>query len=136
MDAAGNDFTYYTWLFILSIILDVLSHTIKEAIVRSQPLYQEAFNFRVSVCQLILSLCLIPIIKMTQSRTLEDSPFFGEKYEDMNFLQYSFEYTKFGLMCFMGIKPSDENHGKFYNDGQCSNVWVYLIGYTASLFII
>ena len=34
-DKAGNDFTYYSWLLILSVVLDVLSQTIKEAIVRS-----------------------------------------------------------------------------------------------------
>ena len=49
-DKAGNEFDYYSWLFILSVILDVLSQTIKEAIVRSQPLYQENFNFRVASC--------------------------------------------------------------------------------------
>lgn len=39
----------YTGLLILSAVLDVISHTTKEALVRSQPLNQEKFNFRISL---------------------------------------------------------------------------------------
>jgi len=55
-------FTFYVWL---SIGLDVVSHTIKEAIVRSQPLNQESFNFQLGLFQMILGCLLFPIIKIT-----------------------------------------------------------------------
>lgn len=49
-------------LFVLSQVLDVLSVTIKESIVRSQPLNQEKFNFKIAMSQLIIGLILTPAI--------------------------------------------------------------------------
>ena len=39
----------YAFLFLLSSLFDVISHALKESIVRSQPLNQDKFNFRISV---------------------------------------------------------------------------------------
>ena len=44
----GDDNVYYSILLLISCFLDVISHTIKEALVRSQPLNQEKFNFKIS----------------------------------------------------------------------------------------
>jgi hypothetical protein len=44
-DYKNSDYRYYTLYLILSAVLDVISHTIKEAYVRTQPINQERFNF-------------------------------------------------------------------------------------------
>jgi hypothetical protein len=44
----ATDFKYYTVMVIVSCGLDVVSHTIKEILVRTQPLNQEKFNFKIS----------------------------------------------------------------------------------------
>lgn len=43
-DFADSNLTY-TFFLILSCVLDVISHTVKEAYVRNQPINQEKFNF-------------------------------------------------------------------------------------------
>ena len=48
-DTHHNDYSYYATLLCLSEVFDVISHTTKEALVRSQPLDHENFNFRVSI---------------------------------------------------------------------------------------
>lgn len=37
-DEEGDSYGYYAFLLVISAFLDVISHTIKEALVRSQPL--------------------------------------------------------------------------------------------------
>lgn len=44
-DYENQNYRYYSVFLILSAILDVISHTVKEAYVRSQPINQEKFNF-------------------------------------------------------------------------------------------
>jgi len=118
---------------VVSECLDVVSHTIKEALVRSQPLNQESFNFQVSVFQVCIGLLLLPLIKATQAKNLEDSPFYGPEFEDMNFLEYAGVYIKYGLLCVVGSESEDP---KWSNFGECSNSEFYIIGYTLSLFVI
>jgi len=48
-DTEGDSYQYFSIMVIVSVLLDVVSHTIKEIIVRTQPLNQEKFNFRVSI---------------------------------------------------------------------------------------
>lgn len=48
-NSVGEDFRKNSLMLIISTFLDVISHTIKEALVRSQPLNQEKFNFRLSL---------------------------------------------------------------------------------------
>ena len=130
----------YTALLILSAVLDVISHTIKEALVRSQPLNQEKFNFRISLIQLCLGLLFLPFIKATRPHLPLSEPFQGQKYVNMNYFEYAKEYIGFGFACMFNIKSypyQDENEKKIYtNDGQCDNSWMAILGYTISLFII
>ena len=119
----------------LSACLDVVSHTIKEALVRSQPLNQETFNFQIGLFQLFVGLLLLPFIKMTQGRNGVDSPFYGEYFDHLNVFAYAGQYAKYGLMCAFSIDQGSLDH-KFTNDGECHNSWVFILGYTASLFVI
>lgn len=43
-------------------MIDVISHAIKDNLVRSQPLNQESFNFKIAISQFVLGLLLTPII--------------------------------------------------------------------------
>ena len=45
----SKDYMHYALLFLLCSLFDVVSHSLKESIVRSQPLNQEKFNFRISI---------------------------------------------------------------------------------------
>ena len=53
---------HYALLFLLCSLFDVVSHALKESIVRSQPLNQEKFNFRISMAQLIVGIVITPFI--------------------------------------------------------------------------
>jgi hypothetical protein len=64
-----DDYSYYTWLLLISNLLDVISHTIKEAIVRNQPLNQEIFNFKISAFQFVIGILAIPLVKLTQYKS-------------------------------------------------------------------
>ena len=55
-------------MVIVGVVLDVVSHTIKEALVRSQPFNQEDFNFKISLFQSIIGFFSLPLIKLTRPR--------------------------------------------------------------------
>ena len=61
-DANQDKYFNYALLFLICSFLDVLSHALKESIVRNQPLNQERFNFRVSIAQFVVGICMTPII--------------------------------------------------------------------------
>jgi hypothetical protein len=43
-------------------VIDVISHAIKENLVRSQPLNQEKFNLKISISQFVIGVLLTPVI--------------------------------------------------------------------------
>jgi hypothetical protein len=49
IDENINGYKYYCFYILFSCVLDVISHTIKEALVRTQPLNQESFNFQIGI---------------------------------------------------------------------------------------
>ena len=104
-------------MVILSSILDAISHTIKEALVRTQPLNQEEFNFKISVFQLIIGILALPLMKITQPDKNSDtvSPFKEDRFYDMNWLEYMGEYVAYGLGCV--FDTIDKEHHRFNNDG-------------------
>jgi len=61
----SSHYLYYSFMVILSSILDAISHTIKEALVRTQPLNQEDFNFKISLFQLAIGILFLPFMKIT-----------------------------------------------------------------------
>jgi len=52
----------YAMLFLLCSLFDVVSHALKESVVRTQPLDQEKFNFKISISQFIVGLMITPAI--------------------------------------------------------------------------
>jgi hypothetical protein len=132
----SSHYLYFSFMVILSSILDAISHTIKEALVRTQPLNQEQFNFKISVFQLIIGLILLPMIKLTQPDKSSDteSPFKESRFYEMNWIEYMADYVGYGLGCV--FDTIDKDHHKFNNHGQCESAWFFIIGYTLSLFLI
>ena len=64
-------YMHYALLFMLCSLFDVISHALKESIVRSQPINQEKFNFRISLAQLMVGLVISPFV-LQISREYED----------------------------------------------------------------
>ena len=84
---AYQEYAYipYALLFLLCSVFDSTSHALKESIVRSQPLDQEEFSFRISVSQFVVGLILTPaIISISQQyENYEISPLAA--YQNDNF---------------------------------------------------
>jgi hypothetical protein len=57
-----GDYGTYYWLFIICAVLDVLSHWLKESLIRSTPLEQSKFNYNISISQLVVGLVLSPFV--------------------------------------------------------------------------
>lgn len=53
--------TYYL-LFLASAVFDVMSHGLKESLVRTVPVNQGKFNLNISVAQLIAGVILSPVL--------------------------------------------------------------------------
>ena len=53
-------------MFLAAAIFDVISVTMKESLVRTQPLDQVSFNLKISIGQLLLGLAISPVILMIQ----------------------------------------------------------------------
>lgn len=134
-DYENQNYRYYSVFLILSAILDVISHTVKEAYVRSQPINQEKFNFQIGLFQLFIGIILFPLVKITQAASTPQSPFFGPYYENLNIFEYSGEYLKYGFICVLDINI-DSLDPKFTNNGACHHSWFAILGYTLSLFLI
>lgn len=63
----------YALLFMLSSVFDVVSLAIKEGLVRSQPLNQARFNFKIALSQFVVACIMIPII-LSIAKELDDEP--------------------------------------------------------------
>lgn len=96
----------YVVVLIFSSVCDVISNCIKEALVRSQPMNQERFNFQVGVFQLIIGVILLAVIKvayLSQSGR-ESSPFGSPEVQDMNVFSFAALYVKLSYQCIFYTK--------------------------------
>ena len=93
---------------------------------------------------MIFALIGFPLIKITHSANQSDSPFYGEEYNNMNWLEFSKTYIQFSYKCifnqFTHLEPSDtlsqDTINKLSNHHECTNAWGYIIAYTICLFVI
>lgn len=51
----------------------------------------------------------------------------------MGFWQYAGTYANYGFRCIFNLEKADN---VFSNYGDCHNSWIFILGYTMSLFII
>ena len=101
---------------------------------RNQPLNQEIFNFKISAFQFVIGILAIPMIKMTQFKSEDDvnSPFYHLK--DKGAMSYARKYVTLGLQCIAHNYDEEENLENNYKG--CQDSWIYILGYTISLFVI
>lgn len=133
----------YVVVLIFSSVCDVISNCIKEALVRSQPMNQERFNFQVGVFQLIIGVILLAVIKvayLSQSGR-ESSPFGSPEVQDMNVFSFAALYVKLSYQCIFYTKgqgdyDSIDEYNKYQNEGECNHAIWYIVGYTMSIFIV
>lgn len=121
-------YMHYALLFLLCSLFDVVSHALKESIVRSQPLNQEKFNFKISVAQLIVGICITPLI-LQISKQYEDyseNPKIDDA-ENMPLGKFISIYFSEGITCLFDIDSPNN---------QCDYSFFYLIGYVFSLFVL
>lgn len=118
----------YAMLFPLSSLFDVISHSIKESIVRSQPLNQDKLNIRVAVAQLFVGVLITPII-LKISKEYEDyaeNPAF-DGIETMSFAEFMQIYFTEGFSCLVIMGNPDDT---------CNFILFYLVAYVGSLFVL
>jgi hypothetical protein len=61
--------------FLACQVIDVISHAIKDNLVRQQPLNQEKFNLKIAISQFIIGILITPLILYFSVSTL--LPFFS-----------------------------------------------------------
>ena len=135
VDLADNDeggenreYMRYALLFLLCSLFDVVSHALKESIVRNQPLNQEKFNFRISIAQLVVGVVMTPFI-LQISKQYEDYSK-NKQIEDPKDLplgEFIRDYFSEGFSCLLEL--NDETK-------ECHYSFVFLLGYVFSLFVL
>lgn len=125
----AQTFLPYALLFLLCSVFDSTSHALKESIVRSQPLDQEEFSFRIGISQLIVGIILTPaILKISQTyENYGDSPL--AKYSDGSFGSFAENYFIYGTECIFSFKKNHPND-------HCEFSLLYLLGYAISIFVL
>lgn len=91
-------------MFLAASFLDVLSHSLKECVVRSQPLDQEKFNFKIAVSQFLVGLLITPFV-LQVSKWKDD--YSGTPLADqasISLFEFMVKYFSLGLQCVFAIK--------------------------------
>lgn len=120
---------HYALLFLLCSLFDVISHALKESIVRSQPLNQEKFNFKISVAQLVVGIIMTPFILQLSKNYEEYGPESGiDDPQAMGLSQFMGTYFSNGFSCLFGMEDRRFD--------RCEGSFFYLLGYVFSLFVL
>ena len=82
---------------------------------------------------MFVGLVTLPLVKLTVPHGDALSPFNGPEFDDMGSLEFTGVYIRYGLECVFAMETAN---AKISNDGECRASWLYIIGYTAALFII
>lgn len=118
----------YAILFLLCSLFDVVSHAMKESIVRSQPLNQEKFNFKISIAQLVVGIIITPFV-LQVSKQYEDYSHNAAVEDPKNMPLWEFMgiYFDEGLTCLFQVEDKED---------RCNYSFLYLLGYVFSLFVL
>lgn len=80
----------------------------------------------------MIGIIAIPMVKLTQFKTTEDSPFYNDS--ELSAMSYASKYVSQGIKCIAHDKNEAADMTNNYKD--CENSWLYIFGYTISLFVI
>jgi hypothetical protein len=99
----------YYLLFLFSAAFDIISHGIKETIVRKNPIDQGKFNLKTSIAQLAAGILLSPVLlSISYKYDAYDikSPLGQLKQTEAPFSQFYLEYFQYGLLCAFNFQDS------------------------------
>ena len=137
-----SEYAKYSLLFMLSSACDVVSHSIKENIVRSQPLNQNEFNLKIAISQLIVGIIITPaILKYSAHQEHSEigtpvdvgSPPFYET-DNGEFWTFFGNYFRYGYACIFAGEQGAINNPNVPE--ACAFAIFPLIGYVSSLFVL
>lgn len=82
----------------------------------------------------MIGILAIPMVKLTQykNKNNDNSPF--QHDEDTGAMSYASKYVSLGLQCIAHNYDEEENLENNYKG--CQDSWIYILGYTISLFVI
>jgi hypothetical protein len=82
----------------------------------------------------VIGILAIPMVKLTQFKSIDDanSPFKDDK--EMGAMSYASKYVSLGLQCIAHNYEEEESLENNYKG--CQDSWIYILGYTMSLFVI
>jgi hypothetical protein len=124
----------YAMLFLLCSLFDVVSHALKESVVRTQPLDQEKFNFKISISQFLVGCMITPAIlsisQQYEDYSTNDTPL--ANYSSESFGTFAKAYFYYGFNCILGFDKSVEADPQ----GQCENSFWFMMGYVVSIFVL
>lgn len=122
-------YTRYALIFLLCSLFDVISHALKESIVRNQMLNQEKFNFKISLAQLVVGVIITPFV-LQVSKEYEDYSANTEitNPKDIPLFEFMGDYFSEGMTCLFQIEEKSTD--------RCNYSFVYLLGYVFSLFVM
>ena len=124
-----ENYILYSSIFILCSFFDVVSHAFKESIVRTRPVNQEQFNFRISFAQFIVGIVISPLI-LNFSRNYEDyRPVHFDPHTEAlgDFMKW---YFLKGFNCIFEVNIDNGESAR------CHYSSVFMIGYVLSLFVL
>jgi hypothetical protein len=73
----------YCLFFALSALLEVISLGIKEGVIRSQPINNEKFNFKVSLGQFLVGIAITPIIVDIYTSSSPEQDYSGSTWSNI-----------------------------------------------------
>lgn len=109
----------YYLLFLGSAAFDVMSHGLKESLVRGVPINQGKFNLNISVAQLVAGIILSPIllaISYKYDTYGDDSPLGALQEDGSPFSEFYIKYISLGFQCAFNFND-DANFNVTQDDG-------------------
>lgn len=127
----------YYMLFLGSAAFDIMSHGLKEAVVRSVPIDQGKFNLRISIAQLVSGLILAPILLSISYKYENYQP--GSKLAEYqltgsDFMKFFGEYFSMGLQCAFNFSDNPEFVYDSDEKDVCKFTLLPMIFYVLSIF--
>lgn len=123
VDPEGESLKYCLFL-VLSAVLEAISLGIKEGLVKSQPINNEKFNFKVSLGQFIVGILIMPIIVDIYTSSTK-------KGQENTTWENIGNYLVDGLRCVTSFSEQDTSE----ETTGCSYALLYIIGYTLATFL-
>ena len=127
----------YYMLFLGSAAFDIMSHGLKEAVVRSVPIDQGKFNLRISIAQLVSGLILAPILLSISYKyeTYQAGSKLAEyQLTGNDFMKFFGEYFSMGLQCAFNFSDNPEFVYDSDEKDVCKFTLLPMIFYVLSIF--